>query len=450
MRISWLDISERIKYELRQQTEEGINVDEFHKQWEHLESLGLNESDFKEKAEVLYNQLEKKHQINLNEKLEPSSWDEIVRQCNIKSDKNPSLSTAVVEDHILGGWLGRCAGCLLGKPIEKTPRLGIIELLSSNGTWPISDYISGIGIPNSLLAKYPWNKHSGKESLKENIVCMTEDDDMNYPMLNLLVYENYGSEFSTDNIVQAWMEYLPVLSTFTAERVAYNNILNGIFPPDSAALRNPYREWIGAQIRADFWGWVSPKQPALAAEFAWRDARLSHIRNGVYGEMFFAAAIAASFKYDNVNKIINEALSFIPSQSRFANAINYVLSIPILEQPWDITVDVLYNKFGHYHWVHTINNAALVTAALISAKGDFELGICNTVMGGWDTDSNGATVGSIVGTMLGASKLPSKWISPLNNKIRSSLKGLDNSNISELAKRTVKLSKYISIERTIC
>ena len=95
-----------------------------------------------------------------------------------------------------------------------------------------------------------------------------------------------------------------------------------------------------------------------------------------------------------------------------------------------------------YHWVHSINNAALVVAALISSKGNYEKAICNVVMGGWDTDSNGATVGSIIGTMLGASKLPVKWISPLNNRIRSSLKGFDNSLLSDLANRTTRQSKY--------
>jgi ADP-ribosylglycohydrolase len=105
-------------------------------------------------------------------------------------------------------------------------------------------------------------------------------------------------------------------------------------------------------------------------------------------------------------------------------------------------VDSLYKKFGKYHWVHTINNASLVVAALLSSKGDFERAVCNAVMGGWDTDSNGATVGSIMGTMLGANKLPSKWITPLNNKIRSSLKGFDYSLLSDLAKRTINKAKY--------
>ncbi len=238
------------------------------------------------------------------------------------------------------------------------------------------------------------------------------------------------------------MKTAPVLSTFTAERVAYMNALNGIAPPTTALVRNPYREWIGAQIRADLWGWISPAQPARAAQFAWRDARLSHVRNGMYGEIFFAAAIASSFRNDTVQSVIEEALDFIPSKSRFAEAIRFVLTLPIERQSWDATVDDLYKKFGTYHWVHTINNAALVVAALLSAKGDFEKAICNVVMGGWDTDSNGATVGSLMGTMLGAKKLPSKWIMPLKNKIRSSLKGFDKSLLSDLSIRTAKISLF--------
>ena len=444
MKISWLDLSDRIKYELQQLEEEGNDVSELREEWNGLEDSNLNDENKKVIAENFYNKLEAVQFSVQNEKNEPSEWNEIIRLINPKPETVPSFSSAFIEDRILGGWLGRSAGCLLGKPIEKTPRSGIIELLSSNNTWPITDYITGSGIPDSLLKKYPWNKHSGKESLKENLECMTEDDDMNYPMLNLTVFEKYGEEFSTDQVSQTWMDNIPVLSTFTAERVAYANAITGIQPPATALIRNPYREWIGAQIRADLWGWISPGQPQRAVEFAWRDARLSHVRNGMYGEIFFAAAIAASFKSYNMNDIINEALTFIPAKSRFAEAINFVLSLPIQQQSWDAIVELLYQKYGKYHWVHTINNAALVCAALLSANGDYERAICNVVMGGWDTDSNGATVGSLMGTMLGAKSLPQKWIGPLNNKIRSSLKGFDNSLITELAKRTAKLAKYKS------
>lgn len=440
MKISWINIPDRIKCELRQLQEEGINVDEFLAEWDEIEKSGLNENGLNIPIELFYQKIETIPSSANEDKSNPSTWGEYVEKYIIKEKNIFQFHIAGIEDRILGGWLGRSAGCLLGKPIEKTPRPGIKELLSSNGTWPVTDYITGIGIPDNLLQKYPWNKHDGRESLKENIVCMNEDDDMNYPMINLFVYERFGKGFTTENIIQTWLEMLPVLQTFTAERVAYINTLNGFRPPETALVKNPYREWIGAQIRADIWGWVSAGNPMQAAEFAWRDARLSHVGNGIYGEIFIASAIAAAFKYNDIKEIINEALTFIPGDSRLAEAIRFVMSLPISDQSWDETVDTLYEKYGQYHWVHTINNAALVTAALISSNGDFETAVCNTVMGGWDTDSNGATVGAIMGTMLGAEKLPSKWIDPLNNKIRSSLKGFDNALLSELAKRTTNLT----------
>lgn len=316
MKISWLDLSDRIEYELQQREEEGNDVTVFRNEWNQIQNSELDESERKIILENLYKKIEDYPFVVENEFNEPSEWDKLIQICNLKVDDLPSFDAKIINDKILGGWFGRSAGCLLGKPIEKTSRSGIKELLSSNNTWPIKDYITGIGIPESLLQKYPWNKHSGKESLKENIECMTEDDDMNYPMVNLLVFEKYGYEFVSENVMQTWMENLPILSTFTAERVAYGNTLTGWFPPESALIRNPYREWIGAQIRADLWGWISPGQPYRAAEFAFRDARISHIRNGLYGEMFFASAIALAFRYNDVREIIIRSLNIIPPKSR--------------------------------------------------------------------------------------------------------------------------------------
>jgi ADP-ribosylglycohydrolase len=439
MKISWIDISDRINHELNQCEEEGCSIAELRKEWKEIQENTSNETSLRFKAEGFYLKVEKNCSFDEEKAGEPSSWEKIAKLCPPQATAALSLSKASIENRILGGWLGRSAGCLLGKPVEKIPRNGVIELLSSNGTWPISDYITEIGIPDSMLNKFQWNRHDGKESLKENIVCMTEDDDMNYPMVNLSVVETFGREFSSDDVGQTWMNMLPVLSTFTAERVAYFNLLAGISPPLTASFRNPYREWIGAQIRADLWGWISPGKPSLAAQMAWRDAGLSHVRNGMYGEIFFAAAIALAFVRTNTLEILNDALKTIPPQSRFAAMVRDVIAIPMHGKRWDEIVELLYEKYGKYHWVHAINNSALVIAALLFSGGDFEHAVCNAVMGGWDTDCNGATVGSIVGTMLGADRLPRKWIDPLNDRIRSSLKGFDNSKLSDLARRTALL-----------
>ena len=67
----------------------------------------------------------------------------------------------------------------------------------------------------------------------------------------------------------------------------------------------------------------------------------------------------------------------------------------------------------------------------------------NTVQSGCDTDSNGATVGSVLGGMLGASRLPAQFVEPLHDRTRSAVFGCDNSRISELAARTQSLAGFL-------
>ena len=58
------------------------------------------------------------------------------------------------------------------------------------------------------------------------------------------------------------VETPPLASTYTAERAAYRTCLKfrawrGRFDIAECA-NNPYNDWIGAQIRADVYGWVCP------------------------------------------------------------------------------------------------------------------------------------------------------------------------------------------------
>ena len=75
-----------------------------------------------------------------------------------------------------------------------------------------------------------------------------------------------------------------------------------------------------------------------------------------------------------------------------------------------------------HHWVHAIPNTALLAAALTHADGDFTASICRAVSGGWDTDSNGATAGSIAGLLAGSpDALPDRWTAPLKNRLATSV-----------------------------
>ncbi|MFK4114832.1 hypothetical protein ACI2K6_09415 [Microbacterium sp. NPDC006705] len=52
---------------------------------------------------------------------EPDEWDAIAAL--LPAQPEPSVGDAAF-DRVHGAWLGRSAGCLLGKPVEKIPREG--------------------------------------------------------------------------------------------------------------------------------------------------------------------------------------------------------------------------------------------------------------------------------------------------------------------------------------
>ena len=132
-------------------------------------------------------------------------------------------------------------------------------------------------------------------SSRDNIEYMDRDDDMDFTILGLLALEHAGADISARSIANMWISKMPFAKVYTAERAAYRNFTQSIWPPKSAAHRNPFREYIGAQIRADIFGYVAPGLPERAAQLAFTDASISHKKNGIYGEMFVAAMIAAAF-----------------------------------------------------------------------------------------------------------------------------------------------------------
>jgi len=347
---------------------------------------------------------------------------------------------------IYGGWLGRCAGCLLGKPVEGLSKEQIEKWLKIADAYPLDDYFPPLHDLPKDAPEWLRSRVSRLEVLRGYIDRMARDDDVDYTIMNLHVLETHGFRFTTEDIGDAWLNNLPFLRVYTAERAAYRNLVNGLAPPETATCMNPYREWIGAQIRADMWGYVAPGMPEYGAELAYRDARLSHVKNGIYGEMFVSAMISAAFTTSDVEEIINIGLSEIPARSRLSEAVKDVVEWKKRYSDWRESWRRINEKYGNYHRVHTINNAALVLLGLLYGEGDFGRSITISVMGGWDTDCNGATVGSILGVMLGADRLPKKWIDPLNDRVESFVTGYNNSRISDLSKRTFSLAK-IALEK---
>ncbi|OWP20349.1 hypothetical protein CBF90_01855 [Microbacterium sp. AISO3] len=377
---------------------------------------------------------------------EPDEWEAI--EALLPAQPEPSADRGAAFDRVHGAWLGRSAGCLLGKPVEKIPREGIEQIARATGNWPISGYFTARGLPADVAERWPWNRRSAPTSLVENIAGMPEDDDLNFPLLALDLLERHGSALTTDDVAEAWLAALPAGRVFTAERAAYRNILDARPVPETATHRNPFREWIGALIRADVHGWAHPGDVRAAAHSAWIDARLSHTRNGLYGAMWAAALCAASLVADSTDAVLDAADTVVPPASRLAAAVRFGRETGRALATRELTtagaLDALHGEFAGMHWVHTLNNAALTACALQAHDRDFGAAVALAVAGGWDTDSVGATVGSVLGGLLGADGVGPAWTAPLNDSIATSMPGGPQRSIRELAERTVALAEGTS------
>lgn len=432
------DLYSLLQAELVQRREEGCNVGQF-----EAPVAELDERAQPAEINALYDELMELEPQSDFPYVEPSELDAI----RYERPDGPrrlllDLSEDELADRLLGAWLGRCAGCQLGKPVEGWPRQQIQDYLELAGEWPLDNYFPALDpMPEGFELHRSW-----RDAVRGRIRFMARDDDIDYTILGTYILETYGLDFATGDVGETWLYRLPYWQVYTAERAAYRNLVNSLPLTQVPIHRNPYREWIGAQIRADGFGYAGVGLPERAAEFAYRDAALSHVKNGIYGEMWVAAMLAAAFAAEDTRRadlvnVIEIGLSEIPKNSRLAEAVRQTMTWCDEYPHWEDTWEEVNATFGHYHRVHTINNAALVVMGLLYGEGNLERTITVAVMGGWDTDCNGATAGSVVGAMTGARALPGKWVAPLDDRIRSYVIGYDNSRISDLARRSLALSK---------
>ena len=347
------------------------------------------------------------------------------------------------KQRIRGAWEGRVSGCMLGKPVEvlsfQGGRKSLLAYLRDAGAYPIRDYIPAL--KGSIV------EQRERSCCRGHLVRAEPDDDINYTMLALLLLESNGIEFTVSDVARAWLRLLPAGTTWTAERSAYRVLLCNMDDEFvngeeagfdlEACSDNDYNEWIGAQIRADLYGWVCPGRPELAAELAARDASLSHRGDGIFGAAFVAALGAAIPATDSLDEAIDVALEQIPGESRSAEAVR--TGRELAGQP--NAVECLHEKYDGMSPVHTVNNLAVVVWALCSANDDFGAAIGEAVSAGWDTDCNGATVGGLFG--LRGIPIPEKWTKPWSGRIGLSLAGQSEIRIDEAVARTLAVAASI-------
>jgi ADP-ribosylglycohydrolase len=197
---------------------------------------------------------------------------------------------------------------------------------------------------------------------------------------------------------------------------------------------NPYEEWCGALIRVDTYGYALPGHPELATELAWRDAGFTHRRTGIYASMFIAAAIAAAPVAADPLAIFESALGYVPRRSRFAAAVTDALTEVAQAGDWVDGYRRIHARFPEHTHCRIYQEVGTVINTLKFAEnvGD---GIGKQVCQGNDTDSFGATAGSILGAWFGPDGLESRWVEPFRDRAHVALANFYETSLSAIAAR---------------
>lgn len=434
---NWESYSSNLLTEYQQSIDEGLDLSAYADVFTAVSRLPKNEIK-KKLGDVLFDVVLNAKTIEDYKYTEPSALEEI-KSLRKNAPNVISVCKESLENKIHGAWVGRICGCLLGKTVEGIKTDELIPFLKETDNYPMHRYILYSDLNAEILNKYKF--YFANRCYADRVDGMPVDDDTNYVVLAQEIIEKYGRDFTAYDVSRAWLTLQSKDAYCTAERVAFCNFVKGFEPPESAKYKNPYREWIGAQIRGDYFGYINPGNPETAAEMAFRDASISHIKNGIYGEMFVAAMIAVAACTDDIGEIIRGGLSQIPYTSRLYEAIDGILTdfdSGVSAKECFEKIHRIYNEYDSHGWCHTISNAMIVVAALLYGNGDFGKSVCMAVETGFDTDCNGATVGSVLGMANGIDSIEDVWKKTVNDTLHTSVFGVGTVKISDRVKQTLK------------
>lgn len=359
---------------------------------------------------------------------DPSEPSDLKTILKLSDAKDIRLDVDDYEGRLLAALYARFAGCLLGVPVEGYS-IERMEDIAKRGKmlFPPVDYWTLVEPAEQI--QYGVDKRGNYSKGKIDAVLV--DDDISYTVLNAILLDKYGFDFTTKDVAELWVDILPYACT--AEDRALRALKEGV-KPEEAAENNPYIEWIGAAIRSDAFAFACPGEPKRAAELAYKDAYLTHRRNGIYGEMFLAAAQAAAFATKDVIEALKIGMMYIPKQSRLYKDLVWAFKKAANLKDFKQARALIDERYPTMDSVHTNNNMIDIVFTTSLAGQDFTKAISIAVGMGLDNDCTAASIGSLYGANLGLKGISKHWYECFNNTIKTYIKGYERITFDELIK----------------
>lgn len=282
-----------------------------------------------------------------------------------------------------------------------------------------------------------------KEYLREP---NTYNDDITFELAFLDAFGRKGYDVTSEDIALSWVGLIPC--GWSAEEIAIRNIKNGIFPPESGTYRNPFNEWIGAQMRAGICGMVAPGDAYLAARLAWSDGEVSHANNGILGEVFNAVMTSLAFVERDIRRLVKRSIDLLPKDSEYYSVVSFAWECCENCDTWQEALRHCLEKYKRYNWIHAYPNACCEIIALCYGGGDFEETLHIVTMCGVDVDCNAGMIMPLIAITKGVSVIPQRLLHPAFSSLRTYMRGrFREITLEELVHDTFNSIKKANIKK---
>lgn len=330
------------------------------------------------------------------------------------------LDRADYLERVKGMWLGECIADWTGLQTEGR---AIWPPFLTDADWNTTPP----GFPPWVFIDYylywdPW--------------AADDDTDIEYVYLHLL--DQHGANrLNQQQLFDGWE--LHINRAIWASNAAARELMSlGVRPPATSlaqgmraglAFTVDQSLMIDAQLTTEFFGALCPGLPGQALEMAAGPIGVTARGHSAHAAEFHVALYSLAFcvpqQLEGAKRVlwlVREARKYIPDSSKSADAVDFVVA-EYLANPdkddWELTRDRLWLRFGppgpdnpgwtYRGWFESTINLATGVMALLYGEGDFRKTVRVGTLSGWDSDNGTATMGGLLGLLLGDSGLRAQF-----------------------------------------
>ncbi|WP_437330052.1 ADP-ribosylglycohydrolase family protein [Sorangium sp. So ce381] len=286
----------------------------------------------------------------------------------------------------------------------------------------------GVRIQRPFFTDADWGKPLGRDGAPIDFVlldpCPADDDtDIEYVYLHLMT--EAGTLFlSPEQIRDGWRAHINDF-IWVSNRRARDLLERGVLPPaTSDPALNPDALQIDAQLTTEIFGALAPGMPGLALRIADLPIRTTARDHAAHAAQFHVLLFSLAATVDlekprrqEIVRIVREARSYLPDESKAADVIDFVLSAYLSTSDradWERVRDAIADRyqerasaygFVYRGYTESAINLATATLALLFGEGSFRRTVQIGTLSGWDSDNGTATMGSLVALIGGMDEL---------------------------------------------